>query len=418
MDERLRALERAARSNPGDLTAVWAFVRALEHSGDTFAAWSEKCRLARVGDDLAWRELSPAPRGARRLTLGATRTFVERVRGVTTSGRDVLLINQDSEIHCLDARSLARRWSAPTSSNDAGAICGSTLVHAGPDSGATLHVRDLVDGTEHDTLPLPEGNRAWSVTGVADRAVACCSAEVEVPDALVVVDLTRTGGPPPPVRRFSPRPIVVRDVSLHANLPDRLMTTARDLTSGDVRWTAPGQPLHADAHAAFLLTSAGRSMQIDCVVVATGSTSWRHLVSVDDTVSHAIGPELLVVATTPPPWAKTGRERLDIDAVERGTGEVRWSYEEEVGLHAVAALAVTNEIVYVVHGPFVDPALAQRARPQTLLALDARTGERVDSVTIPELPALAVSMFPVERAVVVFLWGRQRSAWVGRFGED
>ena len=378
----------------------------------------ERCRLARAGDDLAWSELSPVPRGARRLTPGATRTF-DTTGGVRTDGRNTLLLVGDSTLHALDARSLERTWSAPTFGHEVGAVSGPYLFHPAVDDGAAIDVRDLGTGSQVDRRPLPDGLRGWSVTASADRLAVACARGEGAGDALVVLDLS--GTEPPRVlveHREEGLPPVVRDVWLHANHPTRSATSARELTSGDVRWTSPGAPLRADSRSAFLLAAAGRSMQIDSVDVATGRTAWTHLVAADDNTSHAVGPDLFVVATTPPAWSKVGRERLDVDAVDRGTGDVRWSYQEQVGIHSIAAVAVTSDVVYVLHGPFIDPALAQRARPQTLLALDARTGGRLDSAAVPELPAGPVSLCPVEGAVLVVARARRQGTWIGRFGEN
>lgn len=418
MDGRLRALERAARSNPGDREAAWSFVRALDQRGDARAAWVERCRLARAGDDLAWRELSPAPRGARRLTAGAMRTFdMSTVGGARTDGRSTLLLVGDSTVHALDARSLERTWSAATLGADPGAVWGPWVVHVGSEP-ATLPVRDLRTGQQVDRLELPPGVFGRAVAAFADRVAVCCCVDGAVPDALVVIEPARTGASrADPVLRSGVTPHVVRDVSLHVNHPTRGSTSARDLATGDVRWTALGTPLQADALAAFLLTSAGRSMQIACVDVTTGRTAWTHLVAADHTAFHAIGPDLFVIATTPPAWSKTGRERLDIDAVERGTGEVRWSFEEVVGVHGVAAIAVARDVVYVVHGPVVDDGPAPVSQARTLLALDARTGERVDSAAIPPTVSGRFTLFPVDGAVLVVARGRH-TTWVGRFGDD
>src|SRR5688500_4461930 len=63
-DERLRALERAARERPDDLAAGWAFAGELERSGDRLRAHRELARLARQGDApaiarvLAWSPFS------------------------------------------------------------------------------------------------------------------------------------------------------------------------------------------------------------------------------------------------------------------------------------------------------------------------------------------------------------------------
>lgn len=412
MDERLRALERAARSSPGDRGAAWALVRALDQAGDARAAWLERCRLARAGDDLAWRELSPAPRGARRLAPGATRPFDMTHLGGARSAGDALLLVGDSTLHRLDARSLERTWSAATLGADPGAVCGAHVVH-GPDDGATLFVRDVVTGAPLDRLQLPSGARARAVTGVADQVAVCCAWETDLPDGLVLLDLVAPRAERA-VRRSALTPVVVRNLALEANVPLRGSTNARDLVSGDVRWTTPGSLLRADPRSALVLTFAGRSMQLASVDLTTGCITWTHLVAADHTASHALGPDLLVIATTAPPWSKVGRERLDVDAIERGTGEGRWSYEEEVGLHTVDAVALAHDVVYVLHGPVTEPGEERR---RTLLALDARTGERLDVAPVPPTVSGLVTLHPVDGAVLVVARGR-RSTWVGRFGED
>lgn len=423
MDDRLRALERAARSNPGDREAAWAFVRALEQSGDARRAWTERCRLARAGDDLAWRELSPAARGARTLEVCATRTLTRGHGEAWNDGTSVFLLDGKT-LHTFDARTLEPSWSAASRGTDPGAVWGPYVVHVGSDT-ATLVVRDRADGAQVAVIQFPSRSDLNRVLSTPGHVVAVWDREDDDrPDELFVMDVP-DGAPGAGGVREWPfdhgviPPITARDVLLQCS--PRPSTTVRDLASTQVRWEHEGTPVHADAWSAVLVVRLDRSSRrFVCVDLVTGRLRWEHLVEGATAVSHDLGPDLFVVAKgLTSPTCET-REQLEVDALDRETGQVRWSSKELVGAHVIAGVAVAQGVVYLAYGaPWVEADPSRGLGDLTILCLAATTGERIDACPVeghPERPILRATLSPLDGAVLVTLRGHG-GTWLGRVGE-
>lgn len=90
-------------------------------------------------------------------------------------------------------------------------------------------------------------------------------------------------------------------------------------------------------------------------------------------------------------------------------GEARWTFDDEVGPHAVACLGATREVVYVLHGV---PSSGPVWRTLELLVLDAVTGARRGRCSLPTEPPGAplrvAGMVVVDRGVIVVTGGTPR----------
>ena len=144
-----------------------------------------------------------------------------------------------------------------------------------------------------------------------------------------------------------------------------------------------------------------------CVDVATGRLRWTHGVVAKSALSHALGPDLLVVATTA--LERKDRRSVSVDALDRDTGVVRWSTQDG---GASVAVAVAQAVVYVAHGG--DDEL-------TVSCVDARSGERVATCQVDLRAQSAagrpwVGLSPVDGAVLVTIRGHD-GTWLGRVGE-
>jgi outer membrane protein assembly factor BamB len=418
VDDRLRALERAARASPGDREAVWAFVRALEQAGDSRAAWSERCRLMRAGDEQAWNELSLAPRGATRFEAGATRALP---RGVEVRGDGgTVFVGDETTVHAVDARSLETSWSVAADGPEPGALWGPHLVHVGPE-GSTLLVRARADGVQVGSIALPHRTRIGTVLATVGHLVAVWDRQDDDrPDELFVVDLADGAIAGARVREWPQArgftwPIAARDVLLQSTTGGS--TIAYDLASTRVRWSHKGGPVHADARDALLHLRDGRSNhELRCVDLSMGTVRWVHSVESTLGVGHALGPDLVIVAK-----AVGTPANLEIDALDRSTGELRWSLRDPVGPHVVKAVAAAQGVAYVAYGvPWAEDDPTRGLDDLTILCVDARTGERIGApcpLTGPaERPILSARLVPVDGAVLVTARGHH-GTWLGRVGE-
>jgi hypothetical protein len=113
-DEELRALERAARSRPGDVAAGWAYARALANAGRARERMFELARLARLGEDAAQAELERRASTIEPMrTAGRVRTFelpyVRSGVGVGVTERSLVFIIDD-EIVAIDPKTFERKW--------------------------------------------------------------------------------------------------------------------------------------------------------------------------------------------------------------------------------------------------------------------------------------------------------------------
>lgn len=397
-------------------------MRALEHAGDVSAAWSERCRLIGAGDERAWRELSPAPRGATSLELGATRTLPRGVGELCGDGGTVF-VGDDTTVQALDARSLETSWSVAARGPEPGALWGPYLVHVAP-SGSTLVVRTRVDGVQVGSITLPPRSDIGRVLATPGQLVAVWDrVDDDRPDELLVVDLVPGAIAEARVREWPEatgftHPIAARDVVLQPSAGGS--TIAYDLASSRVRWSHEGVPARADAHDAILHVREGRSqLEVSCVDMSLGGLRWSQRVDGAAGVFE-LGPDLVIIAERLP-QARAARANLAIDALDRGNGELRWSLRERVGPHVVADVVAANGVVYVAYGAsWVADDPTRGLDDLTILCADARTGERVCApcrVTGPaERPILRASLRPVDGAVLVTVRGHH-GTWLGRVGE-
>jgi outer membrane protein assembly factor BamB len=422
VDDRLRALERAARSAPGDREAAWAFVRALEQAGDARAAWSERCRLMRAGDAQAWREVSPARRGAVSLEVGAARSFPRGVGEVCGDGRTVF-VSDDTTVQALDARSLETSWSVEARGPEPGALWGPYLVHVAP-QGSTLVVRARDDGAEVASIALPPRSDIGKVLATPGQLVAVWDRQDDDrPDELFVIDIADGAIAESRVRHWPEAsgltlPIAARDVVLQPS--PRGSTIAYDLASSRVRWSHEGVPAQADAHDAILHVREGRSiLELSCVDLSLGRLRWSRRVE-GAAGAFELGPDLVIVAEMLS-QARAARANLEVDALDRSTGELRWSLRDLVGSHVVADVAAADGVVYVAYGAsWVADDHTRGFDDLTILCVDSRTGERVGApcrvIGPAERPILRATLVPVDGGVLVTVRSHH-GTWLGRVGE-
>ncbi|MBX3470126.1 MAG: hypothetical protein KF878_24890 [Planctomycetes bacterium] len=185
MDDRLRALERAARADPADLVAGRALVQALDQAGDEVGAWRERCRLARGGDEDAWRALTALPAGARAPGEAIERVF-EGAYSAEADARTVLLVGPTLE--ALDAATLAPRWSISGAQAHA-LLVGPYVAHAPAEaSEVVLRLARTGEGVARVAAPGP----VTALHATFDRLIVTCEGFPE--SRSVIVDLGEAPG--------------------------------------------------------------------------------------------------------------------------------------------------------------------------------------------------------------------------------
>lgn len=178
-DERLRALERAARAEPSHHEARRAFARALLQAGERQRAYFELARLMREGDDQARREVegwagTPRPipprvrvrrRTLRRLTLSAG--------DVLRVGATCVLLGAGGHLVALDPVSLEVLWHerplAPPHHRRAEFLGDEVVFMA--DSHLVLRHGRSGDETVRIPAPIPAEAEHWGFEVWADLAL-------------------------------------------------------------------------------------------------------------------------------------------------------------------------------------------------------------------------------------------------------
>lgn len=198
-DERLRALERAARADPSDLAAGRALAHALLQAGERRKAFYEYSRLARAGDGVAVRavrEWQPRahmqPHGPK--VSSSASALTGAVRRAEWRGRQPpyttpLLVSDGERVVMIDVRhvralgpDLRLAWEHPVRTATRAALRGDDVLHS---DGLCLVAREGASGVELDRveLDLPtivgvlvDGDRAFVMDhtspGHASRVVA------------------------------------------------------------------------------------------------------------------------------------------------------------------------------------------------------------------------------------------------------
>lgn len=167
MDDRLRALERAARASPTDRAATWAFIRALDSAGLALAAWRERCLLARAGDPRALHEVDPAPDGARGPGELIQREWPRDMPGYVHVSGDTYLLAKWDETLAIDTETLDVRW---TTHGSLFALAHGAVGVVTTRDPRGLVIRDLRDGRELGRTSSPACS-SWT----SASAGSCCS---------------------------------------------------------------------------------------------------------------------------------------------------------------------------------------------------------------------------------------------------
>lgn len=409
MDDRLRALERAVRADPSDVGASLLFAHALEGAGQREAAWLERCRVARDTDDeRAWAALTRALAAPERVEVVAERRLDGLARDVVSDGR-VVVFSGSTDLLAHDAATLEPHWIQPEPRPPRQLlVAGPRLVHA---DDRDLVVRELTDGRvlTRRQVVADEG-MVVSVAASDRRVVAFSGRSLPHVERATALDLESGATSEWPIGAAG---VVGRGMCL---VPSRGRTHAHDLWTGAAAWSAEGQAWDADHGGGLLLRDGGRgALELACVDLRDGRERWTWLVSAEHPVFHVRTPDdLLVIATSPSPWTRTAAaSRLDVVAVDRRTGDARWTNDDEVGPHAVACLGATREVVYVLHGV---PSSGPAWRSLELLVLDAATGARRGRCALPldppGAPRRVAGMVVVDHGVLVISGGEPgRQPW-------
>lgn len=374
MDDRLRALERAARADPSDRAAGWAFVAALDQAGDEVGAWRERCRLARAGDAQAWTEVDrPIAAGVRALGPIAARTFDGDVRLVTT-WRDVVVLEHGGRLLGLEAATLETRWSRPSIGVNLWVGCGPRVV--APDAARELLVHVSARGGDELQTELPVAAEDWwPCRRTADRLmlVSPTLPLLRGHGRVAVVDV---GDPPGAVLAdvhdtwALPADPAVGGVHLHQRgsaLQARDVVSRALLWSAYGHWTADVDPRHA------LALSQGRLALLE---VRTGNEARAWSAQADRAL---LAPDAVV--------ARVGGVMVVFD---RGAGAERWRRPRPPGRSP--ALAAARDVLVV--------AFEGRYRGGQVVGLDLTDGRPLwtADVRCGRRPSFQVAL--AERAVV------------------
>lgn len=412
MDDRLRKVERGARADAQDLAAGRALVRARERASDRLGAWRARCRLARAGDEDAWRELSARAPGPRRLGPPFVRALGE-VRRVYQANEDGLLAGGDREgsaaspVLLLDPITLEPRWSTPTGGQPA-ALLGPLAIYA---QGQELVACDALTGAVQGRAALP--GPLFQVRGrSADGALVVdlgTSHRATTTVALDMADTCPRAGEPWRERRAYTMGLVrgARLVVGSRGRPPTESTLARTLTTNRVRWRAPGRPLALDASHVLMEVSPDLAVErVALVAGASGEVAWEARVDLLGP-SAALTDDAVVLASNTHRFLPPS-ELLEVVALDRRTGDVRWRLREEVGPHVVADVAAARDVVIVAHGPLVAGERSPFTPLQrvTLSGLNPASGARLWALTPDVLePHRGAVVFVVEGAVVAWVRG-------------
>ncbi len=401
MDDRLRALERAARADPTDRAAGWAFVRALDQAGEAFGAWAERCRLARSDDPQGWLELERPSADVREVGAIERRQLHADPLQVSVCGA-TLTIAQRRELLVLDVRDLSTRWIA------GGGACalahGPLVIHADDHERAVV-VRDARDGRALGRRRLERDLLPRGVVAAADRAAVHCEREPGPgrppgEEVTLVIDLASEPGAtlaahaePPPTAGL------VRGLRL---VQGAGALEARDVVSDRRAHTlAPRWSWLSDEGGELLLsTSRSEGAELCLIDAATGHERWSTPAGVDAVEGAALTGDSVVLLA--PDGTLVGRSRR--------TGLRRWTCPSPAdGIDS--SLAASVSAVYVA-------SLARREalrQVTSVLAVDAATGRPlwVRDVAHPfdpdlEAPVSRVRVRACAAGVVVIAWGAGR----------
>lgn len=316
MDDRLRALERAARADPTDRVAGRALVQALDQAGDEVGVWRERCRLARGGDERAWRELTALPAGARSPGEPIERLF-EGAYSAEADARTVLLAGPTLE--ALDAANLAPRWSISGAQGHS-LLVGPYVAHA-PAEAREVVLRLTATGDEVARVATPGPVTVLHAT--LDRLIVTCEQGFE--SRSVIVDLGEAPGATLAVRVDRPPyqstvaagrglRVVVKHESVAA------VFEARGVDDDVVRWHARQLGLLSDS--GLVVFFGHGNAEVSELDPASGERRWTYAPR-SPAVSAALAGDVVVLALARSP-SELGHGCMHMTALERRVGAPRW----------------------------------------------------------------------------------------------
>ncbi|MCO5170612.1 MAG: hypothetical protein M9894_30135 [Planctomycetes bacterium] len=337
MDDRLRALERAARADPSDRVAGRALVQAFDQAGDEVGAWRARCRLARGGDEDAWRALTALPAGARAPGEAIERVF-DGAYSAEADPRTVLLAGPTLE--ALDAATLAPRWSISGAQGHS-LLVGPYVVHA-PAEASEVVLRLARTGEEVARVAAPGPVTALHAT--LDRLIVTCEQGQE--SRSVIVDLGEVPGATLAVRVDRPPyqstvaagrglRVVVKHESVAA------VYEARGVDDDVVRW--PTHQLRWISDSGLVADSGHDLTEISELDPSTSLCRWTYG-SRSTPVAAALAGDVVVLAL-----ARSANDlspgRMHLTALDRRDGAPRWECPElEFTLYL---LCVSRNAVYL-----------------------------------------------------------------------
>lgn len=346
MDDRLRALERAARADPADLVAGRALVQALEQAGEEVGAWRERCRLARGGDEDAWRALTALPAGAWSPGEPIERLF-EGAYSAEADARTVLLAGPTLE--ALDAANLAPRWSISGAQGHS-LLVGPYVAHA-PAEAREVVLRLTATGDEVARVATPGPVTVLHAT--LDRLIVTCEQGFE--SRSVIVDLGEAPGATLAVRVDRPPyqstvaagrglRVVVKHESVAA------VFEARGVDDDVVRWRTRDKPSVMSDVGVVVEHLGGRAGRDAYELTPErGEQRWRQrMASPWGLVAAALAGDtaLLVVGEAYPDFASLAPPRSRLVALDRCRGGAsRW--EQRWSLEWPATLAAAEDVAYL-----------------------------------------------------------------------
>jgi hypothetical protein len=356
VDDRLRALERAARADPTDRAAAWALVRALEQAGDATGAWRERCRVAReLDDDDAWRELTWRPTGLREPGSVVRRQLADVQ--LVSAGPGAMILVGGGSLLALDPTTLETLWTAPVIGER---VCvGPYVAHGHTELVLRLRAtgQEVARADPPPMLDAPPG-AITRLHASADRILASMVHETEDQRrscrALFAADDLRLLARIDDTTRAE---VAVRDVVLTRG--PGFDVIAYPLAGGRARWRVRGVLLTADAEGALVLQQAMTERRLQ-----DGASRWSSPESFEALRSGAtwsFGAEVLALLVG-------GR----LSALRRHDGASLWTRPTRPG----ATLGQVTVGAAAAHALHVAPGASE------LVTLDLVTGETLSRLQV------------------------------------